>query len=60
MQVMGTYGKLQVNANTVEVTEHQLVLKEKGKVVAAFPKHSVSLITKHGEELYNQKDQGYV
>ena len=60
MQVSSAYGRLQVRANTLEVTEHQVILKEKGNVIAAFPKETVTLVTKHGEELYNHKDQGYV
>lgn len=60
MQVSCAYGRLQVRANTLEVTEHQIILKEKGSLVAAFPRESVTLVTKHGEEIYNHKDQGYV
>lgn len=60
MQISSAYGRLQVSATSLELTEHQILLKERGNLVAAFPKESVTLITKHGEELYNHKDQGYV
>lgn len=60
MQVYSAYGRQQVRANRIDVTEHQILLIEKDNLVAAYPRESVTLVTKHGEELYNQKDQGYV
>lgn len=51
MVVHSVYGRCEINADSLEETDTQYVLKRGGLVVAAFPLHVVTDIDKDGKNV---------